>query len=213
MGGCKTNGRDDKGTRLNDLAAWLRVAVRTDGGRLAGTAATCSLVQVVDMDACYGILARCWTLHGPRWTLSHLLFSASPTAIQTVRALAVRASSRSILLPFAVHFAGEPGCWVALRTPYNNPFRSPEVQLEMQRIHESGIAVVQGIRLDVGPDQAWVLSCSACLAQWALPKVAATTSGKTSVASAYTLTLCALARILPHETASSGRAPESEPSY
>lgn len=28
-----------------------------------------------------------------------------------------------------------------------------------------------------------------------------------------TLTLSALARILPHDTASSGRAPESEPSY
>jgi hypothetical protein len=66
-------------------------------------------------------------------------------------------------------------------------------------------------------------------AQWALPNVAATTKGKTRVASAYTysisvlyvcnldqrltLTLSAPARILPHDTASSGLAPESEPSY
>ena len=65
-------------------------------------------------------------------------------------------------------------------------------------------------------------------AQCAFPNVAATISGKTSVASAYTFyddqqrltticmpftfTLSAPARILPQETASSGRAPESEPS-
>ena len=51
-----------------------------------------------------------------------------------------------------------------------------------------------------------------CASQCALPHVPATTSGKTSVASAYTFTLSPSIRILPHETASSGRAPESDPS-
>mmetsp|Transcript_11586 Transcript_11586/g.37039 ORF Transcript_11586/g.37039 Transcript_11586/m.37039 type:complete len:206 (-) Transcript_11586:669-1286(-) len=45
-----------------------------------------------------------------------------------------------------------------------------------------------------------------------LAKVAATSSGNTSVASAYTLTGRAPSRILPQDTASSGRAPASEPS-
>lgn len=49
-------------------------------------------------------------------------------------------------------------------------------------------------------------------AQCAFPNVAATTRGNTKVASAYTLTDSAPARILPHETASSGLAPESDPS-
>jgi len=55
-------------------------------------------------------------------------------------------------------------------------------------------------------------AAAACASQCALPHVPATTSGKTSVASAYTFTLSPSIRILPHETASSGRAPESDPS-
>ena len=43
--------------------------------------------------------------------------------------------------------------------------------------------------------------------------VSATIHGKTSVASAYSFTGAAVVLILPHEMASSGRAPESEPSY
>lgn len=45
-----------------------------------------------------------------------------------------------------------------------------------------------------------------------LANVAATMSGHTTVTSAYTLTDLASALILPHDTASSGRAPASDPS-
>lgn len=53
---------------------------------------------------------------------------------------------------------------------------------------------------------------AAFAAQWALPNVPATTNGKTIVASAYTLTLSPSILIFPQLTASSGRAPESDPS-